>query len=92
MDAENNKSERIHQLSRLKWSCRRGMLELDVLLGNFLEEGYLKLGDDDKWLFIKLLETPDPDLNGWLMGGEAPPDPDLARIVEIVKQHAKPRI
>lgn len=89
---ENINSQKIHQLSRLRWACRRGMLELDVILGNFLEGGYLKLADEDKWLFIKLLECPDPDLIGWLMGTDQPADPELAKIAGIIKEHAKYRI
>jgi antitoxin CptB len=91
VNEENNKNDRIHQLSRLRWACRRGMLELDVLLGNFLEEAYEKLPDEDKWLFISLLECADPDLNGWLMGSDQPPEPDLVRMVELIKHHAKNR-
>ena len=41
---------------RLRWSCRRGMLELDVLLGNFLEEAYFGLTPSEQELFVKLLE------------------------------------
>tara|TARA_R110000868_G_scaffold323928_2_gene584845 strand:- start:77 stop:283 length:207 start_codon:yes stop_codon:yes gene_type:complete len=67
------------------------MLELDVLLGNFLEGGYAELSDDDKWLFIRLLETPDPDLIAWLMGSERPDDQELCRMVERIKAHAKSR-
>jgi antitoxin CptB len=89
---EKNNNEMIHQLPRLKWACRRGMLELDVLLGNFLETGYLQLSDEDKQLFINLLECADPELFSWLMGKAEAPDAGLARITEIIRNHAKSRI
>ena len=92
MKPEINNIDAIHQLARLKWACRRGMLELDVLLGNFLENGYSKLADDDKRLFIKLLEYPDPELFAWLMGAELPADEQLARIVGVIQAHGKSRI
>ncbi|HTM63386.1 MAG TPA: succinate dehydrogenase assembly factor 2 [Gammaproteobacteria bacterium] len=79
----------IHQLPRLKWACRRGMLELDVLLGNFLENHYPELTDDDKRLFIMLLEYTDPEIFSWLMGKAIPTDQQLARITEIIRKHAK---
>lgn len=82
-----NNSEFIHQIPRLKWACRRGMLELDVLLGNFLENGYPALADEDKWLFIRLLETPDPELFAWLLGSDVPTDGDMLKIVEMIKKH-----
>ena len=31
----------IESMQRIRWACRRGMLELDVLLGNFLDHAYL---------------------------------------------------
>ena len=71
--------------SHLRWACRRGMLELDVLLGNFLKNKYHTLTEEDKVLFIKLLNFPDPELFAWLMGREIPEDADMLRIVEIMR-------
>lgn len=92
MKQEKNNLDMIHHLPRLKWACRRGMLELDVLLGNFLESGYPGLPDEDKKLFITLLEKPDPDIFSWLMGNSVPEDPDMVKITEIMRHHAKSRI
>ena len=89
MDQEKNNLDIIQHLPRLKWACRRGMLELDVLLGNFLENGYQDLTDDDKRLFIKLLECADPELFSWLMGKETPPDPSFSRLVDAIKHATK---
>lgn len=74
--------------SRLRWACRRGMLELDVLLGNFLEEAYLTLSSSDQQLFIQLLECQDQELFEWLTGKKPTPDAALAIMVEKVRQHA----
>jgi antitoxin CptB len=87
MTDKKNLNELIHHIARIQWACRRGMLELDVLLGDFLENGYLNLADEDKWLFIRLLECPDPQLFAWLMGAEDPVDQDLYKIVNIIKCH-----
>lgn len=92
MTQEKNNNEMIHQLPRLKWACRRGMLELDVLLGNFLDSGYQDLPDEDKKLFITLLECTDPEIFSWLMGKTVPEDASMARITEIIRKHAKSRI
>lgn len=86
---EKNNSDMIHQLPRLRWACRRGMLELDVLLGNFLDSGYANLDDEDKWLFVRLLECPDPEIFAWLMGKETPEDSEMLKITDIVRRHAK---
>jgi antitoxin CptB len=76
---------------KLFWACRRGMLELDVLLGNFLEEVYPKLSEDEKKQFSLLLDQPDPNLFAWLMGHEKPQDPGLAAITEAIRNHARSR-
>ena len=87
-----NIREMIHQLPRLQWACRRGMLELDVLLGNFLKTGYPELNDDEKCLFVKLLYTPDPELFVWLMETEEPDDPEMRQIVGMIRRHARANI
>lgn len=92
MAQEKNKHEMIHEGKRLRWACRRGMLELDVLLGNFLDSGYPDLNDDDKLLFVNLLHCTDPELFSWLLGKETPADPGLRKITEIIRQHARTRI
>jgi antitoxin CptB len=73
--------------ARVLWRCRRGMLELDLLLGRFMNEGYAQLTDDQSLVFKKLLEEPDPDLYSWLMGYATPDDPELSHFVEWFREH-----
>ena len=89
---KSSKNISIAEKSKLHWACRRGMLELDVLLGNFLEEAYSQLPDDDKNRFILLLDQPDPNLFAWIMGHEEPEDKALASITEKIRSHARSRI
>ena len=79
-------------LSRLSWACRRGMLELDVLLGNFLKEVYPVLSEEEKNLFEILLSFPDPQLFAWLLSQEKPADARLIFIIEKIRHHASTRI
>lgn len=90
--ADKNNLEMIHHLPRIKWACRRGMLELDVILNNFVDEAYPLLPEDDKLLFINLLECADPELFVWLMGKETPLESGLVRITEIIRKHALSRV
>jgi antitoxin CptB len=76
---------------RLRWACRRGMLELDVLLGNFLEEVYSNLNQEDQNLFVRLLDCNDQELFGWLTGKNQASDPQLAIMVEKIRKHAQTR-
>lgn len=58
-------------LQRLRWRCRRGLLELDIVLGRFVEHGYAALDDAQKIEFDVLLDLPDTVL--WdRIGGKAP--------------------
>ena len=58
----------MNQLARLRWQCRRGTKELDLLLQRYLETGYLVADDEEKALFVELLELEDDELLGVLMG------------------------
>ncbi len=77
-------------IARVRWACRRGMLELDVLFQPFVESQYQALADDDKATFIRLLECEDPELFAWFMGHEACPDEKLAAMIVKVRGRAAP--
>jgi antitoxin CptB len=61
-----------HEIKRLRWQCRRGMLELDVLLGRFLDNKYSTLPSDQRTLFKQLLTENDQDLFMWLTAKDRP--------------------
>lgn len=76
---------------RLRWACRRGMLELDVLLGNFLTERYEGLSPEEQETFVNLLAENDQDLFMWLTGKEVCSKSALAPMIENIRHHAKTR-
>jgi antitoxin CptB len=76
---------------KLRWACRRGMLELDVLLGNYLEEVFITLSEQDQNTFVDLLAENDQDLFTWLTGHIVPPSQKLAQMVEKIRHHAQNR-
>lgn len=76
-------------LSRLLWACRRGMLELDVLLMPFVKEAYSELSDKHKLFFQRLLTYEDPELFAWFMGHEVCPDSELTEIVDVILKRIK---
>jgi antitoxin CptB len=71
----------VHQLARLRWRCRRGMRELDVLLERYLEHGYPAASPAERRAFESLLELPDPQLHALLIRRESPRDPDLIDVI-----------
>ena len=67
---------------RLKWLCRRGMKEHDVLFERFLVREYDRLDRDGQAAFIRLAELDDPDVNAIFLGQMAAPDSQVAAIVQ----------
>lgn len=70
-------------LRRLRWQCRRGLLELDLQLIRFLEQRYSSLTEQEQETFLQLLKQPDQTLLAWLQGQQEPP-PDLKSIIEKI--------
>jgi len=73
------------ELPRLRWQCRRGLLELDLLLAHFLDEHYPELSALEQYQFRCLLDYPDPTLLAWIQGQETPPD-SLKRLMNKIIQ------
>ena len=71
--------------NRIHWQCRRGMRELDELLGSFMADSYDALDAAGRGHLARLLEFPDPLLLAWLMGRAIPADRDIAHIVRIIR-------
>ncbi|MCB1827321.1 MAG: succinate dehydrogenase assembly factor 2 [Coxiellaceae bacterium] len=70
---------------RLRWKCRRGMLELDMVLLRFLDRHYDELNDLQKQQFDKLLEEQDPVLQSWFMQQVVPEDKEMAAMVDYIR-------
>jgi antitoxin CptB len=49
-------------LDRIRWRCRRGMLELDIVLQGFVDKYYMQLDEIELKNFDALLSLPDNDL------------------------------
>lgn len=64
--------EYLESINHLRWQCRRGMLELDEILLNFLNNHYTNLSYDLKLKFNKLLKANDADLFDWLFNKSLP--------------------
>lgn len=69
---------------RIRWRCRRGLLELDLLLGRFLEVHYPVLTEREQAAFVRLLDKPDPELLDYCVGFAYPDDPELQALVRRI--------
>ena len=47
---------------RIRWHCRRGLLELDLVLSKFLDKHYPDLSISQRTVFNNILDYPDNDL------------------------------
>ena len=73
------------KLRRLRWRCRRGLLELDIVLKRFLDQEYDKLNDGQRQLFDELLELPDNTLLAYLNKQEKPEDVRLRELLTALQ-------
>jgi len=76
-------------MNRLRWKCRRGMLELDLMLNAFLdngEDGYASLDDTDREVFRTILEYPDNMLLELLMGRMQASEPAVNHVIQRICQ------
>ena len=75
--------------ARLKWACRRGMLELDVLFIPFVDEAYDDLSTNQQFIFERLLTSQDPELFAWFMGHETSEDKEFNTMVQLILKRVK---
>ena len=67
---------------RLRWYCRRGLLELDIILLRYLERDYAALDKSHRQAFSELLELSDHTLLAYLNKQELPDDPRLRNVIK----------
>jgi antitoxin CptB len=59
-------------LERVRWRCRRGLLELDIVLGRFIEQRYPLMSNAERVVFDELLDYPDTVLWDVITGKKEP--------------------
>ncbi|MEE9326319.1 MAG: succinate dehydrogenase assembly factor 2 [Cocleimonas sp.] len=75
--------------SKLRWYCRRGMRELDVLLNDYLENHYLNSSSEKQITFKELLLLEDPVLFSMLLGNMEIENALQADIIQILRNSSK---
>jgi succinate dehydrogenase / fumarate reductase iron-sulfur subunit/antitoxin CptB len=72
------------EFDRIRWRCRRGLLELDLVLERFLEQRFDALDAGERRLFDELLDEPDNDLLDMALG-RVEPAPRYRAVVEMLR-------
>ncbi len=71
-------------LQRVRWRCRRGMLELDITLGRFVDRHYAKLSLPERKTFEEFLDMADNPLWDLISGkNEAASNAQAALLEQI---------
>jgi succinate dehydrogenase flavin-adding protein (antitoxin of CptAB toxin-antitoxin module) len=70
---------------RIRWRCRRGLLELDLVLSRFIESRLDHLTSAQRGALTRLLDLPDNDLLDMVMGRAETSDPGCAEIVQFLR-------
>ncbi len=73
-------------VAKLRWRCRRGMKELDLLLNAYLEENYVDAPSTEQDTFHLLLEQQDPTMYDWFLGRAESDNKDLQALVKKIGQ------
>jgi len=73
------------RLKRLRWRCRRGLRELDILLEPWLERHGTNLSDAAMTDFERFLDSNDLDIQDWLTGRSEPADPAFANLIASLR-------
>jgi antitoxin CptB len=68
---------------KLRWRCRRGMKELDILLTRYVDERYGAASAEEQQAFQRLLEAQDPVIYAYCLGQERAPE-HLAALIERI--------
>ncbi len=75
----------MNELSQMKWRCRRGIKELDIILGKYLEEHYNSASQNEQEAFRELLNLEDPVLYSFLLDTAEPENPELIALITQLK-------
>lgn len=73
-------------MGKLKWRCRRGTLELDLMLRRYLDRYYTAADASEKNTFLSLLNLEDSELLIYLMGDRIPDSAPLAALVDKIRR------
>jgi len=71
------------EADRIRWQCRRGLLELDLVLKKFLDTRLEILSPTELAAFKRLLDYPDNDLWDLINGKATCPDQEMTHIIKL---------
>ena len=76
----------IAEYAELKWRCRRGMLELDILLNSYLDKHYNTMSQQQGDIFSEVLDYPDQVLFDLLLGNMQSSDASVNTMISEIQR------
>jgi len=73
------------EFDRLRWRCRRGMLENDLILARFLDARGAAITDEEVVALDRLLDLSDNELWELLAGRQEPVDAAVRPLLEVLR-------
>ncbi|HNB00438.1 MAG TPA: succinate dehydrogenase assembly factor 2 [Nitrosomonas sp.] len=74
------------RIERIRWRCRRGLLELDLLLQRFLDKYDSQLNEQQIDQFESLLSLSDNDLLAIICSNPETVDKSLKRLIQLIQR------
>lgn len=71
----------------MRWRCRRGMLELDIVLQRFIDNHYEQLDEHQLELFEMLLSLSDHDLWNIIIGNPKEPNNQFQPVLKLLQEN-----
>jgi antitoxin CptB len=74
------------EFERARWRCRRGLLELDIVLQRFMDQYYTQLDESGLEQFERLLALPDNDLWDLITARQANTNDQWQQVLELLQK------
>lgn len=70
---------------RIRFLTRRGLLELDILLGRFMTNAFHNLSDEELAVFVEILDLPDQEFLALVNQKEETDREDFKPLLEKIR-------
>ncbi|NUE80827.1 succinate dehydrogenase assembly factor 2 [Snodgrassella sp. ESL0304] len=71
---------------RIRWLTRRGLLELDIILGRFMTHAFDQLCNEELAVFVALMDLPDPEILALINQSEGCTDSEFESVLAKIRQ------
>jgi antitoxin CptB len=68
-------------------SWHRGTKELDLILGNFIEDNISDMKETEIKVYEDLLASEDPEIYNWIVKSENPPNQQLDNLIKKIRYY-----